>query len=361
MVSLVGGLRLSRPYYRCPHCKQSQLPWDERLQLGSRATTPAATQLISLAGTLSSFGEAADRTLTKLSGIRVSEATVQRTTEDAGRRLAKRQAERSSLHAYQPWQWRRDASGRRVGYISIDHTGVRRQALGGGKAEGHMAAVAMVYNPPPSDGAQTNRFRKVRYLAGFLDFDEIGRQLQRESTQVGWHHCEQQIALTDGGNGLEPLIERHFPRAQCILDFFHASEHVAELARAVHPSDETACEELMKQWCGLLKSGGGQALLDEWRRLELDQAPEPIRQTYHDQSRYLRKNLHRTDYPSYLSNGWQIGSGPIEAACKTVIGQRLKCSGMRWGDDGADSVSHLRALYLSEPTCWETFWSKSPN
>jgi hypothetical protein len=160
---------------------------------------------------------------------------------------------------------------------------------------------------------------------------------------------------------LEPLIERHFPRAKCILDFFHASEHVAELARAVHPSDETACGELMKAWCGLLKSGGGRALLDEWQRLELDQASEPIRQAHHDQSRYLRANLHRTDYPSYIVNGWRIGSGPIEAACKTVIGQRLKCSGMRWGDDGADAVAHLRALYLSEPACWEAFWSQSPN
>jgi hypothetical protein len=74
-----------------------------------------------------------------------------------------------------------------------------------------------------------------------------------------------------------------------------------------------------------------------------------------------RKNLHRTDYPSCLANGWQIGSGPIEAACKTVIGQRLRCSGMRRGDDGAKSIAHPRALYLSESAFWEAFWRQSPN
>jgi hypothetical protein len=56
------------------------------------------------------------------------------------------------------------------------------------------------------------------------------------------------------------------------------------------------------------------------------------------------------DYPTYRSHGWQIGSGPIEAACKTVIGRRLKGTGMRWSPGGADAMSHLRALYVSEPS-----------
>jgi len=65
------------------------------------------------------------------------------------------------------------------------------------------------------------------------------------------------------------------------------------------------------------------------------------------------------DYPDYLAKGWQIGSGPVEAACKTVVGNRLKGGGMRWGEPGANAVCHLRAVYLSEPTCWRRFWSGS--
>jgi hypothetical protein len=63
------------------------------------------------------------------------------------------------------------------------------------------------------------------------------------------------------------------------------------------------------------------------------------------------------DYPSYRAKGWQIGSGPVEAACKTVIGRRMKGSGMRWGHEGADAVGHLRALLLSEAGQWDAFWA----
>ena len=67
------------------------------------------------------------------------------------------------------------------------------------------------------------------------------------------------------------------------------------------------------------------------------------------------------DYPRYLAHGWQIGSGPVESACKTVVANRLKGSGMRWGEDGSDAVCHLRALYFSQPGQWEAFWKNYPN
>jgi hypothetical protein len=71
--------------------------------------------------------------------------------------------------------------------------------------------------------------------------------------------------------------------------------------------------------------------------------------------------LHRRDYPRYQAEGWQIGSGHIEAACKTVVNQRLKQSGMHWGGDGADAVCHLRALYEGKPGQWDAFWERAIN
>ena len=65
------------------------------------------------------------------------------------------------------------------------------------------------------------------------------------------------------------------------------------------------------------------------------------------------------DYPGYVAKGWQIGSGPVESACKTVVGQRLKGGGMRWGEGGADAVCHLRALFRSAGGQWEAFWSRN--
>ena len=83
-------------------------------------------------------------------------------------------------------------------------------------------------------------------------------------------------------------------------------------------------------------------------------------QTEHEQLlNYLRNNVHRMDYPTYLKNGWQIGSGAIESACKTVVNQRLCLGGMRWGTDGSDAVAHLRALYRSDADQWEAFWANA--
>ena len=72
---------------------------------------------------------------------------------------------------------------------------------------------------------------------------------------------------------------------------------------------------------------------------------------------YLRNHVDRMDYPSYLKQGWQIGSGAIESACKTVVNQRLCLGGMRWGEEGSDAVAHLRALYRSDADQWEAFWA----
>lgn len=86
-----------------------------------------------------------------------------------------------------------------------------------------------------------------------------------------------------------------------------------------------------------------------------------VREAHRVQTQYFRNHQHRMDYPTYLAHGWQIGSGPVESACKTVVGNRLKAGGMRWGSDGANAVCHLRALYLSQPSQWQAFWRDGPN
>jgi hypothetical protein len=75
---------------------------------------------------------------------------------------------------------------------------------------------------------------------------------------------------------------------------------------------------------------------------------------------YFGNNVHRMEYPEYQAQGWQIGSGAVESACKTVVGQRLKGAGMRWGEEGAHALCHVRALYRSETGQWEAFWQRRP-
>jgi hypothetical protein len=357
-VSVVGEINLSRTYYYCLKCGTSQLPWDALLGLTQRRLTPGAAELTALAGTLTGFEQAAERVLERMSGLRLSESTVQRATEDAGQRLGERLAAGETFGPAEPWKGQRDAEGKRCLYLAIDHTGVPQQAAGGGKAESRMAAVAMVFNArsefeeqPPKDP------HEVRYLAGFYDLDALGRQWRRQAAQVGWDQAERQLALTDGAPCLEEFIRKNAPLAIRILDFYHASQHVAELARALCPGDETAFEKLQQEWCHHLKHAGGAALLATWHALDPSGWSDAQRECYRQQEQYVRNNVHRMDYPTYLARGWMIGSGPVEAACKLVVGQRLKGTGMRWRQPGSDSLCHLRALFLSQPGQWEDFWN----
>ena len=115
-------------------------------------------------------------------------------------------------------------------------------------------------------------------------------------------------------------------------------------------------------WRGLFMDEGGgvlAAVLIEWEWLR-----QPgLREAVDDLIGYLARNAHRMEYPEYVAHGWCIGSGAVESACKTVVGQRLKLAGMRWGEDGAHALCHLRALYRSEKGQWDAFWRRdfSPN
>jgi hypothetical protein len=364
----MGTLTCQRAYYYCGRCGQGVLPWDAHVGLTARSFTPATERLVSLAGVLSdSFEEAAEKVLPEMAGLRVAETTVQRTTESVGQRIA---AHRRSGHTFgfpHPWDWYRDAVGRTCAYISLDLTGVRQQAKDGGPAEGRMPYVAMVYNPVPeladdSPYAPSPKARmQARYLAGLYDLDELGLQLRKQAGQVGMDRADVWIGLTDGGNGLEEFVRRNFPRDPVlILDFWHASDYLTELAKLLHPDDEDKRQELVKTWCHVMKHEGGHRILEVLREYPLPRK-SAVQEKHAEVMRYFGNNLHRMDYPRYRANGWAIGSGAIESACKTVVGQRLKQAGMRWREYGTDTVCHLRALFKSEPTQWHSFWKRSVN
>jgi hypothetical protein len=358
---LFGEVRVQRAYFHCRACRGGEAPWDRRLGLSARFLTPAVAQLTALAGALTSFAQASQRTLRTMTGLRISESTVERTTEEAGARVGQLLEERVAFGAEQVWAWQHDAQGRTCAYVSWDATGVRQQGPGGAPAEGRMAYTAMIYNPDSPHDQRVRDEHQVRYLAGFYELDELGLELRRQAAQVGWDQAQQQIALTDGGAGLEQFLRRNFPRAIRILDFWHAQEHLVELSQTLFAEDAEARQAWLSEQRHRLKHAGGGAVLKCLEALALQGASAAAREAHAAHTGYFRNHQSRMDYPHYRAQGWQIGSGPVESACKTVVGNRLKGGGMRWGEDGADAICHLRALYLSEPTQWEAFWKEHPN
>jgi hypothetical protein len=362
--TLLGDVRVEvRPYYHCSHCHCGHFPGDASLGLTDRRVTLGAEEVVTLAGTLDSFGVAAKKILPKMAGIRFSESTVERITEGNGERLGQLWEQGQTLGPARDWDWNRDADGHRVAYLSVDATGVGQQGPKGAKAEGKMVNVGMVYNPEefdPKSPRDAQPIEQARYLGGLIDLETLGAQLRRQAGQVGMDRADHWIGLSDGGQGLETFFEVHFPRATLILDFSHAAGHLGDLAKAW--SDETtSATSLLDAWRHQMKREGGQAVLSTLEALDRSgRSPEALEE-YRLVTQYVRKNAYRMDYPAYQAKGWQIGSGSMESGCKTVICERLCGGGMRWGMDGSDSVSHLRALFQSEPNQWEAFWSQSRN
>ena len=358
LVSLVGTIRVARGYYHCPHCHRGQVPWDQTLRVSPHCLTLAAQEVTTLVALQQSFAKVADRTLTKLTGLRLSESTVERTTEAAGEKLDDLLRRGEVFGPRQVWDWNRDWTGKTCGYVSLDATGILMQGPHGAKSDGRMVSVGMVYNPQarsPDDEALATPCEGSRYLAGLYTLDELGEQLRRQAAQVGLDQAEQWIALSDGGNGLEEFFDVFFPGAVKVLDFHHATGHLTALAKLLRPG--VAGEKLLAAWCHTLKHAGGRRLLAVLEKLNRRTMTADGRAEHDQVLTYFRNHVERMNYPEYLRCGWQIGSGSIESACKTVVNQRLCQGGMRWGEEGSNAVAHLRALYRSDPDQWESFWS----
>jgi hypothetical protein len=358
VVGLIGEMSIERGYYHCKHCGRGYFPWDEILRLSPKALTPGAEEVVTLLGIQDAFGKVADRILSKATGLDLSESTVQRTTEAAGQRLAERLASGTVFGPKTVWKWHKDLQGKTCAYVSIDATGVMMQGPEGAKAEGRMAYVGMIFNPQPRRTNEADLSKPcdgVRYLAGLYTLEELGAQMRRQAGQVGVGQADYWIGLTDGGNGLEHWLDVNFPLAHKILDFRHASEYLTDLAKKICKGAEA--ETLMTSWCHTMKHEGGVAILKVLEGLDRAAMSEEAQEQYDTTTNYIRNNLERMKYPEYLSKGWQIASGAIESACKTVVNQRLNMGGMRWGETGSDQVCHLRALFRSDPDQWDAFWA----
>jgi len=91
--------------------------------------------------------------------------------------------------------------------------------------------------------------------------------------------------------------------------------------------------------------------------VDVNDRSESVREAHGQLVGYVENQAHRMDYPTYRARGWAIGSCPVEAACKPVVNQRLKVTGARWSEAGADAVCHLRALFRSELGQWDAYWA----
>lgn len=343
-----GSVTYDRAYYHCASCGQGHFPFDQANGLQADRLSAGLRPLVCLAGVLESFRDGADDILRRFSGVRLGASTVRRATQQVGAQLAAQQQQGTIAvpEPVQPWDFHLEGHSHTVAYLGLDAFSVPRQQPGGKKAEGRMLYTAILYTPDK---------QRSHYLVDF-DLDRLASQMRQASVALGLGRANQVIALSDAGNGLEAALRRHFwDELLCILDWYHAAEHLHTVARWLYPQAAEQQAAWAKQSKGILYEQGGTALV-AWLRSQPAPADAGAADEWRKLVHYFADNEHRTDYPEYRKHGWDIGSGPTEAACK-VVGARLKQSGMRWLPAGAATVAPLRALYLSGPEVWDTFWA----
>jgi hypothetical protein len=351
VLTVHGAVQVRRAYYYCGRCHQSFLPYDDVLGLADEIS-PGLRPLVCLAGTLVPFADAAHDVLQRFAGVRLSASTVLRCTEAEGERLRAQQKEGRMVEPTQAepkWTAARDAGQPRA-YVGLDAFSVPMQGPRAGRAEHRMLYTALLYTPGKEH---------TRYLVDF-DLGALAEQVRWQARALGLARVNELIAITDGGNGLEEALQRNLAEdLTTILDWYHAAEHLADFARAWLDRDEAARQAWLREATGVLYERGGEALLAWLRVLTLPpRTAAPVHEELRKLIGYFESNRHRTDYPTYRANGWDIGSGPTEAGCK-IIGERLKGSGMRWVEEGAATVAALRALYVSGGHVWDGFWSQA--
>lgn len=350
VLTVHGEVRIQRASYYCSRCHQGFLPYDDVLGLVDEIS-PGLLPLVCLAGVLLPFADAAQDVLQRFAGVRVSASTVLRRTEGEGERLRAQLKEGRMVQPTQAepkWTAPR-GEGQPAAYVGLDAFSVPMQGPGAGKAEHRMLYTALLYTPQKEH---------TRYLVDF-ELDTLAAQVRAQAQALGLAQVSDLIAVTDGGNGLEEALQRHLAEnLTTILDWYHAAEHISDFAKVWHARDEGARDAWHHQAKAILYEQGGEAFLTFLQGIEGPPGTSAeVQEEFRKLIGYFANNRHRTDYPTYRRNGWDIGSGPTEAGCK-IIGERLKGSGMRWVEEGAAPVAALRALYVSGGKLWDGFWSQ---
>jgi hypothetical protein len=351
LISTHGEYPLARAYYYCGHCRRGFAPFDRQLGLDRGATTPTTRLLIVEAGTRETFGPAA-ATLARHRGIQVSEATVKRVTVATGTALARAQHEHAARHQagalpVPPVKPRRLYVTIDGLYLPVREPWKRDGSLGALVCRWQECKLAAVYEGVP-DGDGRDRVDARGYIGTLEVSRAFGPRVGALAHEQGHHRARDLVVLSDGAAWIETLGAAQFPHATWILDYVHAKEHLFSVAHAQFGEGSEAAQSWMAAREAELMEDRVEAVLAAiaaWRPRTKEH-----RERRRTEYNYVAHNAERMRYGSYLRQGYQIGSGVVESACRHVVGSRADQAGMHWSPPTAEAIVCLRtALRSSHP------------
>lgn len=351
---IFGSFALQRAYYYDARKGRGHYPADATLGL-EVGYTPALAKLICLEGADEQTYLKAEHHLEQTGGICVSARQIQRVVQRVG-------------SSAQQWQERpaQPGSGEHtdapVMYVSADGTGVpmvpeelagRKGKPADGKAKTRQVYLGCVFTQHRTDeqGHPVRDWDSTSYVSGMMPIDEFGPIFRQEALRRGFGSARKVVVLIDGAIGLANMAKLTFPHCTQIVDFYHAMEHAGLVLDALLGKTHPERKSRLRCWAKHLLKDKVQLLIAEARR---EAAGQPQASTVEDALHYFVTNIERMQYGSFRKAGYFIGSGVVEAGCKTVIGARCKQSGMFWSESGAENVLALRCINSSRRL--KQFW-----
>jgi hypothetical protein len=339
--TVVGWISVRRAYYGCVQCGTGHCPLDAALGLARDSLSPGVRRLTGQLGALLPFAEAG-RTLADTARIVLSASTVRTVTEALG---ARREAAVAGAITAAWTQGLPPATGPAPERLYVAMDGIRIRGTAG---TGHEVKVGVVV-PVWGMGAAERRAR-ASYVAGLESAARFGPRLALEAHRRGVEGAGRVAVLGDGAAWIWVLAEEYFPGALQIVDWFHASERVWALGRALFGEGTEQTTTWVEQQLARLAQGQAATLAVEWGALPGRGEAAAVRD---EQVTYFTNQAPRMAYDQYRAAGWDIGSGMVESACKQVIAAREKGPGMRWSEAGAHTVAAVRVLLLNDQ--WATY------
>jgi hypothetical protein len=335
--TVVGWITIRRAYYACPTCGQGHAPLDAALGLERDSHSPGVRRLASRFGARLPFAEAAASLTEAAAAIHLSASTVRTITEAVG---ARREQE---LAAAITAAWE-DGLPAVAGpaphrlYVAMD--GVRILGTDGAGREIKVGVVV-----PVRQRAGREWRAAASYVAGLEPAAAFGQRLALEAHRRGLERAGMIAVLGDGAAWIWVLAEEHFPGAVHIVDWFHASERIWALGRALYGQETLETATWVEQQLARLAQGQAATLATEWEMLPARGEAATVRD---EQVTYFTNQASRMAYDQYRAAGWDIGSGMVESACTHLIAAREKGAGMRWSETGAHTVAAVRVMLRNE-------------
>lgn len=369
-VSVCGSTPFQRPYYWCPACEQGWAPADDVLGLETHQMLSAELQAwVAEVGAELPFQQAAAQ-LERLAGIGLGVETVRTHTERVGTTLVERQRTAAATVAETQEAAEPVKAAPEQLVVEVDGVQVRFQdgwheakvgeivgcQLGNGLADTDPAARLPVLVEPSyvASRAPVGEFGPLvlaeaarRGALQVVDWTQpVAIDLRLRLVGAAEAQLRPVVVLGDGAHWIWELAAEHFGAERTeIVDYWHATEHVWTVGRALLGEDPDAVGVWAEAWSIDLLEHGVEPLLAELRSLEPTSpaAAEVLRV----ERSYFTTNAARMAYPTFRVRGLPIGSGAVESAAKHVVQVRMKRSGMRWSDTGGQAMLALCAYRAS--------------